>query len=424
MREDDDGQVRRLDALREREVGRNFEPVASGVADRLHVRHVLDGQLGPRGVELLHGLRLAVEEVDRAGVHVARDRDRHQAVVVREAAESELAVGEVRAEEGEVGGEGVGLGVEPRAVAGVIGQDQLVRLVREEHAAEVHLPLGVALDEGLLARRRVEEDEFGEVALALVRDHVDAATIFVVADGPTGFLDGAGVDRLRLELQVLADAEDFRRAVVRGAEGETDVPVVVHLPARDPLRVLDHELALAGFEVESVDVVPRRIAVVEAHDDLVRAVVGRGIDLGAHVVERREVAGGRDAGGGVGLGAGVDGVDVVVLVAALVLDVEDVAAVLAPEVARDGALVGRERPGCIERLVDAFDPDVHHVVIGLAEGEVLAVGRELRAGDFGVAEEHLPVDERRELGRGGLDGGGEREQEHAAVEQGHGRRGW
>ncbi len=53
-----------------------------------------------------------------------------------------------------------------------------------------------------------------------------------------------------------------------------------------------------------------------------------------------------------------------------------------------------------ERLVGLLDPDVARALEGLEEGDVLAVRRDLRARDLGVAEEQLAVDQRR-LGRDG-----------------------
>ena len=57
-----------------------------------------------------------------------------------------------------------------------------------------------------------------------------------------------------------------------------------------------------------------------------------------------------------------------------------------------------------------LDPDVAGVLLGLEERDVLAVGRELRAGDLGVAEEQLAVDEGRRGGgrRSGHEAEGER----------------
>ena len=110
-------------------------------------------------------------------------------------------------------------------------------------------------------------------------------------------------------------------------------------------------------------------------------------------------------------GRGVDGPDVVVLVAVVVLDVEDQPAVARPEERGDRPLgLGREQPCLLEGLARLLHVDVARVVPGLQERDVLPVGRELRRGDLGVAEEQLAVEQRRQrrarAGRGlGGDGG-------------------
>ena len=90
--------------------------------------------------------------------------------------------------------------------------------------------------------------------------------------------------------------------------------------------------------------------------------------------------------------------DVEVLVAALVLHVENVAAVVAPEVTHDRPLVGGEGLGRVEGFFALLDPDVAHILVRLHEGDPLSVGRDLGARDLWIAEEEFPVDQRREIG--------------------------
>ena len=419
----------------QREVGGDLASVAGGVADGPHRRERLGRELGARRVEQRELARVAVEKVARARVGVAVARDEPRPLVLGRARGHDLAARELRVEKGEVRGPGVVPRVDALAVAVVDRRHEFVGDVGEDGAAEVHLPLRVALDERLLAGLGVEEDELDEVAVApgsrpgqaLVGLHVDAAAVRVEAHRPARLHDRARVDDLA-ELAV-ADAEQLGRAVGRRAEGQADVAVEVRHPARDALRVFDEQLALARLEVDAVDVVPGRVAVVEADQDVAGVALGHVQDDGARAVGGRQVARRRHA-----LGAGgrvrVDGPDVVVLVAALVLDVEHVALVAAPEEARHGAVVGGERARRLEGLVDALDPDVHHAVERLAEREVGAVGRELGARDLGVPEEDGPVEELGELGageagrrRGDLGGRGGRQQEKEEQERAHGRGG-
>src|SRR3990170_8030608 len=104
-----------------------------------------------------------------------------------------------------------------------------------------------------------------------------------------------------------------------------------------------------------------------------------------------------------GLRLEVDGVDMEVLVPVHVLHVEEVRAVLGPEVDADPA-VGVVRDLGVVILPDGPDPDVEDVLVrGSEVGEAGAVGGDPRRGLDGVAEEHLARDEGRRLRP---DGGG------------------
>jgi hypothetical protein len=172
-------------------------------------------------------------------------------------------------------------------------------------------------------------------------------------------------------------------------------------PAGQPLGVLAQESAFAGRDLHLVEVVPRLVAVVQSHVEGVGIGPGHGVDEGADAFRVGQVARGRHLLAGGGRRRRIDGVDVEVLVASLVLHEEDELAVLTPEIPGDGALgVRGERVGLLEGLVRPLDPDVAGAVERLDEREVLAVGRELAADDLGVAEEELAVDQRRLPGLG------------------------
>src|SRR5206468_10566362 len=97
-----------------------------------------------------------------------------------------------------------------------------------------------------------------------------------------------------------------------------------------------------------------------------------------------------DRGGRCG---GIDCVDVEILVAALVLHIQDVLAVPTPEILRDRSLdvVGYELCGCV-RIAEPLYPNVASVLVWLEEGDVASVGRDLRTGDLRIAEEELEVE--------------------------------
>ena len=208
------------------------------------------------------------------------------------------------------------------------------------------------------------------------------------------------------------DAQDLGVAVVGGAHRQAEAALEVELPARDAVGVLADEFALPGGDRDLVDVVPRGVAVVEADVDGVRGLLRDVVDEGpcslrvGEVPRRRDVLALRLGRGG------VDGPDVEVLVAVLVLDVEEETAVARPEEAGDRPLrLGGHEPRRFVGLAGLLDVDVARVLPGPQEGEVLAVGRDLGAGDLGVAEEQLAVEERRRRrgGRSGHEAEGERQ---------------
>ena len=86
-----------------------------------------------------------------------------------------------------------------------------------------------------------------------------------------------------------------------------------------------------------MDVVPLGVAVVEADQDAVLDVVGDADDLDAGLLERRQRA--------LRAGDDVDAVEQEILVAALVVDEQDLLAVGRPEILPDRALgLGGQRP--------------------------------------------------------------------------------
>ena len=94
-------------------------------------------------------------------------------------------------------------------------------------------------------------------------------------------------------------------------------------------RVLLHELLFARLDVDPPDVVVALVAIVEADEDFVRELLADFLNLGADAFDRREVF--RFAGHDVGR------VEVEILVAVFVLDVENVLVVVGPAVAGNGA---------------------------------------------------------------------------------------
>ena len=178
--------------------------------------------------------------------------------------------------------------------------------------------------------------------------------------------------------------------VLEGVVGVGDV-------AGDLRVVLLQQRAVAAGQIDLVDVVPLRVAVVHADQDRAGVFRADAGDLGGGLRERCQVL--RLTG------LQVHGIQMEVLVAAAVAQVQQRVGLVGPEVAADAArLVLGDGPG-LRRVVGRGDPDVEHAIDGGDPAEVLAVGADLHVGAFGVAEQRVARDQ---FGTGDAVGGGRR----------------
>ena len=131
---------------------------------------------------------------------------------------------------------------------------------------------------------------------------------------------------------------------------------------------------------------------VQADEDRVGEALVALLHPGLDALERGDVAG--------GAAVEVDGEQVPVLVAADVLDVEQVTVVVGPEEGADApvAVLG-DRLGLLERRAHGVDPHVQHAGVGRDPRQPGAVGRDAGADPLGVAEQDLARDERCSHGR-------------------------
>ena len=150
--------------------------------------------------------------------------------------------------------------------------------------------------------------------------------------------------------------EQIEAAVRGGCHGGADLELRVRDPADDVAGVLWRRVQVAGGEGEAVDVVEFGVLPVKRDEQRVGEVAALVHDLGLHVVKRGQVA--------VLLGGRVHGVHAPVLVAALVLEVDDVPVVLRPEADPDAAfaVVGHGLE-VLERGPDRPDPDVENALL-------------------------------------------------------------
>jgi hypothetical protein len=178
---------------------------------------------------------------------------------------------------------------------------------------------------------------------------------------------------------------DDHAAVGQGGEAGPNLEVGVGEKA-DETRVGHDLLDLARLQVEAVDVVKLGVVLVQTDEDGVREALVGLVHPGLHALERGDV---------LGLAAlEVDREEVPVLVAADVLDIEQVTVVVGPEERPDAAVpVVGDRLRLVELGADLVDPDVQHSVVGGDPRQALAVRGDAGADALRVAEQDLAGDE-------------------------------
>ncbi len=324
-------QLLRLDAERHGQVRVQRQPVARSDLHRAHRREGRRVEPGARAVQQLRLAGLAVEEEGRARVPVvveAQDPARLLGVLARDAG----VAGVQLAGPLPVAAQALVVGVQHHPVAHVRRPEQLAGAVAQDRAGEVGLLVGV--EHLLLAGGDVEAHQALQVralraadeeARAVGGEGVDAAAVLV------------GVRGHRTQLAGLVVAgQDLVVAARRLGHRRPHAPLAVGGPGDDVARVAPHQLEPAGGQREPVRVEDAAAAQVERDDDVPRGGAGHRDQAGADAGERGEVAhAARRAPGAWTLR--VDRVQVVVLVAAGVLHVEDPPRVARPAVALDAA---------------------------------------------------------------------------------------
>ncbi len=378
-------QVARIDVERQREVAVQRQAVARGDRDRFHRREGGRVEPGARAVEELGLAGLAVEEVCRTGVAVVVERDDERGLLRVLTADAGVARVQ-RAHPLPVAGEALVERVQHHPVAQVEGPEQLAGEVADHRTGEVDLVVAVDLALGPVGR--VELDQPQQVAAAGA-PHPDARAVGREGEGIAPVL--VGVLGHHPQLAGLVVAHQQLVVARRGLRpGGPQAALAVGGPADDVARVAADQLEAAGGERHAIGVEEAAIAQVHRHQHVARRGP-RGVDqAGAHARERGEVAG-RPAAGR------VDREQVVVLVAAEVLAVEDARRVARPHVRADApvAVVG-DRHGLAAGAV--AHPDVEHAVAGRHPRQPGAVGGEPRQRALGVVEQVAERDEGRHAG--------------------------
>ncbi len=262
-------QVLRRQAFRQRQVRRNVEAVGRGVVHGLHRGERGAGQALVHGVLLVQRLPVPVVDVADPGLGVARGGHHPHPLVVCRSGKPDLHARQFVRDPAVVGLPGLVAKVDALPVADVDRGDQLAGLLGKDRAAEVHLRPGIRLDECLLPRLRVEEDQPHEVHVAVVRDHVDLRVVGVELHGAARLEHRAAVGVLE---SGRGDTQHLGVAVGGGAQRETQPARAVEHPAGDLVGVPPQQRPLARRDLHFVQVVPCRVAIVQTDEDEVGIV--------------------------------------------------------------------------------------------------------------------------------------------------------
>ena len=372
---------------RQGEIGDQLQPVAGADDGAAHRRQAIGLEIGTRGEELGDLASVPLVEVI-GGRRLRRARNHDPAVVVaRPVGDADLAgqqavqplqvVGHALLERDPVEGEVLGADGLDRKRRGVSDEMADVRLrVLGQHTLLARLPIGGEQGRRVAAHRR---ETVEGAAVAREADGVGRQIVLVLDDA----------DRLELvAVDAVADAATLRRA---GLGGEPRAQLAIEHDARQLLAVLQQQLALAAANIDAVEVVPGLVAVVDRDGHHVGLVEAHVEDAGLHAGDGREIA--RLAA------SDPHRIDMEVLGAALVLQIEHVEAVVGPAMKADAALLvaGDDARGA--QVARRSQPDVEDAILGRDPGQPAPIGRNLGLRPSRIAEQLGARNERERGGR-------------------------
>ena len=313
-------------ALRQRQIGHELQPVARADDLAPHGSQPIDLELRPGGEELGDVAAATIVQMIGRGLLGRTGRDDPPGIVECPVGDLDLA-GQLGVQVLEIGGDML---IERDPV-----QPQMLRADRldnarsrvRHHSADVGL--GVLGEKPLRAGLPIPGKQCGLVA-AHRGDPIERAGILGETNGVRGEVVLVLDHHERLEIGAGHAIDDVAALLVACLDGQLWPQLPVQHDLGQLLAVLVQELALAGADVDAVDVVPRLVAIVEGDGHDVRLIEAQLLDAGIDARQRSEVA----------RRSALDWhrVDVPVLGAALILEVEHVRAAVGPGMEADAAL--------------------------------------------------------------------------------------
>ncbi len=421
MRPHHQRQVARRHAFRQREEGRDHQPVGRGIADRVHGHQRLAWQRGALPVLQVQRAAAAVEQPHLAGLGVAPGADQPQRLGRIGGDRLRHQAGQALAQPAPVGRQRGVVEIAARAVVRIGRPQQAVIAVRQAHCVHVDAAFGVRVHRLQAARLHIQQGEPGEVA-ALVGEQPRAAVVRVESAQQLAVrqrlagMDGVHTGRV--------DADDVRAAVIAALHAGAQAVLGVEGIAGDAGGVAEHLGAHAGGDVHQVQVEPLRVAFVGRHVHAARRAARQMRDGRPHALAAGQQARRRQA-----VGAGrlvhVDRAQRELLVAGLVTQGQQRAAVERPAPRVDRLRRIGDAACVFPRLAQRAHPQRHSALVRELEREEAAIGREVGVADAAVGEEERAVGHvgrrgrrrDRDHGRRRRRGAARRQREHAAGDE-------
>ncbi|GLV53213.1 hypothetical protein KDH_00680 [Dictyobacter sp. S3.2.2.5] len=168
-----------------------------------------------------------------------------------------------------------------------------------------------------------------------------------------------------LPLLVLRLTHDERKAPIRKCyQATTYLRLRINTPGDDIPRIAHNQLQCTGGHVKLVDVMTSRVVFVHRYQDVIGGVRDRGEETHLYTIKRRQIS--------YHTSLQVHSVQMPVLIATLILEIQEMHVVCYPEVVPHPS-IGVARHGVAFPLSNGLYPDIHHVVYGSQIGHSCSI---------------------------------------------------
>ena len=368
-------QTLRRQPLRQGQISGDFQAVGRFVTHRLHGRERFARQFLADFVLEREGPTVAVEQIRLARLDIAVRADQPLPLIRGAGNDRNLTAWKLGLQPSIIRFKRLVAEIPALAIVGIKRRHQFIGVFGEPRRSKVNVPQRIGFHGFQLARRGIQKRERRKIQRALVGLNVNTLRVPVKLHRIASLKDIAGVDGRET---AGIHAQNFLIARVLHPLSQAQIAFQIEDPGRNSVGVPANERALAGGDTQLVEIVPALVAIVEADIDHVRIALGRAEQHHPHPFQVGEIARWRSITVLGRSGAGINRVDVEVLVAGVVFHVDDVLAVPSPQEScnRPGSLGGHQTRGA-EWIGGLLDPNIARFLPRFKKRDVFAVGREL-----------------------------------------------